>query len=62
MRLPVHYAAVIVLVALATAAAFGLDRADFASMALTMVSVVIIFASVALLFGGGEGHDLPEKA
>ena len=62
MRIPVHYAAVIVLVALATAVVFGLDRADFASMALTMVSVVLIAASVALLFGWSEDRDLPGKA
>jgi FtsH-binding integral membrane protein len=62
MRIPVHYAAAIVLAALATAAVFGLDRADFASMALTMVSVVLIAASVALLFGWIEDRDLPGKA
>ena len=62
MRIPTHYAAVIVLVALATAAVFGLDRSDFASMALTMVSVVIIAGSVALMFGGDELRDYPGKA
>ena len=62
MRIPPHYAAAIVLVALATAALFGLDRSDFAAMALTMVSVVVIAVSVALLFGGGDGRDIPGKA
>jgi hypothetical protein len=62
MRIPPHYAAVIVLVALVTAAVFGLDRADFTSMALTMVSVVLIAASVALLLGGDEDRDYPGKA
>ena len=62
MRVPVHYAAAIALAALATAAVFGLDRSDFASMALTMVSVVIIAGSVALLFGGAEDQNLPGKA
>ncbi|MFC6940902.1 hypothetical protein ACFQE8_13185 [Salinirubellus sp. GCM10025818] len=62
MRYPPHYAAGIVLVALLTAALFGLDRAAFTSMALTMVSVVLIAASVALLFGGGDDRDLPGKA
>ena len=62
MRVPTHYAAAIVLAALVTAAIFGLDRSDPASMALTMASVVLISASAALLFGGGEDHDLPGKA
>ncbi|MEF8843634.1 MAG: hypothetical protein V5A62_18750 [Haloarculaceae archaeon] len=62
MRLPPHYAAVIVLAALLTAIVFGLDRGDLASMALTMVSVVVIFASVALMFGGGGDRDYPGKA
>lgn len=62
MRIPTHYAAVIVLAALVTAAVFGLDRGDLVSMVLTMVSVALIFASVALLFGGGEGSDLPGRA
>jgi hypothetical protein len=62
MRIPVHYAAVIVLAALITAAIFGLDRSDFAAMALTMVSVVLICASVALLFGWSGDRDLPGKA
>jgi ABC-type multidrug transport system permease subunit len=62
MRVPPHYAAAVALLALITAAVFGLDRGDVASMVLTMVSVVVIFASVALLFGGAGDRDLPGKA
>jgi len=62
MDFPPHHAALVVLVALVTAAIFGLDRGALVSMGLTMVSVVVIFASVAVLFGGGDGLDLPGKA
>lgn len=62
MRFLPHYAAVIVLAALVTAVVFGLDRGALVSMGLTMVSVVVIFVSVALLFGGGDDRDLPGKA
>ncbi|MEF8791705.1 MAG: hypothetical protein V5A61_16375 [Haloarculaceae archaeon] len=62
MRFPPYYVAIVVLVALVTAAVFGLDRSYFAAMALTMVSVVVIFVSVALLFGWDEEREYPGKA
>jgi hypothetical protein len=62
MRFPPYYVAIVVLVALLTAAVFGLDRSYFVSMALTMVSVVVIFVSVALLFGWDEEREYPGKA
>ena len=62
MRFPPYYVAVVVLVALVTAAVFGFDRSYFVPMALTMVSTVVIFVSVALLFGWNEGQEYPGKA